>query len=151
MKNRYTMKKYKVFFFMCGLIGSNAFAQQIENQTVVPYSDYIQMVLQNNESYHGARLESEIAKEEIALSKMRPDPELELLYRENTEDHMRQGPGIEGEISWDLEFGGKRKSRIQFANKAYELANMEQLDYEQNLRLEASLIYLETIKEQQLY
>src|SRR5699024_6451660 len=50
-----------------------------------------------------------------------------------------------------LEFGGKRKSRIQYATKAFELAEMELQDYEQNLCLEASIIYLEAIKDQQLY
>lgn len=151
MKNRYTLRKSRFFLLIFGFIGLSAIAQQSEERTTVSYKDFIQMVLENNEAYQGNRLESEIAKDEIAVSKMRPDPELELLYRENTEDHMRKGPGVEGEISWDLEFGGKRKSRIRFATKGYELANMELQDYEQNLRLEASLIYLETIKDQQLY
>lgn len=151
MKNKHTTRKYLFFFFIFGLIGLNAKAQQSEERTTVSYRDYIQMVLQNNEDYQGNRLESEIAKEEIAVSKMRPDPELEILYRENTEDHMRKGPGVEGGISWDLEFGGKRKSRILYATKAYELTDMEFQDFEQNLRLEASLIYLATIKDQQLY
>lgn len=151
MKNKHTTKKYPFFFFIFGFIGLTVVAQESEERTTVSYKDYIQMVLQNNEDYQGNRLESEIAKEEISISKMRPDPELELLYRENTEDHMRKGPGVEGGISWDLEFGGKRKSRIQYATKASELADMELQDYEQNLRLEASLIYLATIKDQQLY
>lgn len=145
------MKKYPSLLFIFSFIGLSAGAQQSEEKTIVPYMDYIQMVLQNNEEYQGNRLESEIAKEEIAVSKMRPDPELELLYRENTEDYMRKGPGVEGSISWDLEFGGKRKSRIQYAMKASELTDIELQNYEQNLRLEASLIYLETIKNQQLY
>lgn len=143
------MKKYSLLIF--GFLSTISFAQQMENRTVVPYKDYIQMVLNKNENYQSIRLESDIAKEEIHLSKKRPDPELEFLYRENTEDNLRKGPGAEASISWDLELGGKRKSRIQYANKAYELAQIEQLDYEQNLRLEASLIYLETIKEQHLY
>lgn len=151
MKNKHTTKKYPFFFFIFGFIGLTVVAQESEERTTVSYKDYIQMVLQNNEDYQGNRLESEIAKEEISISKMRPDPELELLYRENTEDHMRKGPGVEGGISWDLEFGGKRKSRIQYATKASELTDMELQDYEQNLRLEASLIYLATIKDQQLY
>lgn len=151
MKNKYTITKHTFFLFIFGCIGLSAVAQNVEEITTVSYKDFIQMVLQNNEAYQANRLESDIAKEEIAISKMRPDPELELLYRENTEDYMRQGPGIEGEISWDLEFGGKRKSRIRYAEKTSELTEMELQEYEQNLRLEASLIYLETIKEQQLY
>lgn len=151
MMNKYTMIKYSVFFLFFGLFGFKAMAQELENSAIVPYNDYIQMVLKNNDAYQGNRLESEIAREEVGISKKRPDPELELLYRENTEDHLRQGPGVEGEISWDIEFGGKRKSRIQYATKGMELAEMELQDYEQNLRLEASIIYLETIKDQKLY
>ena len=151
MMNKYTIIKYFIFFLFFGLFGFKAMAQELENSTIVPYKDYIQMVLKNNDAYQGNRLESEIAREEVGISKKRPDPELELLYRENTEDHLRQGPGVEGEISWDIEFGGKRKSRIQYAAKGLELAEMELQDYEHNLRLEASLIYLETIKEQKLY
>lgn len=145
------MIKHSVFFLIFSLFGFKALAQELENSAIIPYSDYIQMVLKNNDAYQGNRLESEIAREEVGISKKRPDPELELLYRENTEDHLRQGPGVEGEISWDIEFGGKRKSRIQYAAKGLELAEMELQDYEQNLRLEASIIYLETIKDQKLY
>lgn len=151
MKNKHTIIKYPIFFLIGGFIGLPTVAQELDNSTVVPYNDYIQMVLANNEAYQGNRLESNIAKEEVGVSKKRPDPELELLYRENTEDHLRQGPGVEGEVSWDIEFGGKRKSRIQFATKALELAEMELEDYEQNLRMEASIIYLETVKDQKLY
>lgn len=151
MMNKYTMIKYSVFFLFFSLFGFKAMAQELENNSIISYSDYIQMVLKNNDAYQGNRLESEIAREEVGISKKRPDPELELLYRENTEDHLRQGPGVEGEISWDIEFGGKRKSRIQYAAKGLELAEMELQDYEHNLRLEASIIYLETIKDQKLY
>src|SRR5690625_1584684 len=149
--NKYTRNTYSIFFLIAGFFGFHALAQEVDNSTIIPYTEYIQMVLENNESYQASRLESDIAKEEVGISKKRPDPELELLYRENTEDHLRQGPGVEGELSWDIEFGGKRKSRIQYASKAFELAEMEFQDYEQNLRLEASIIYLEAIKDQQLY
>lgn len=147
------MTKYFIIisFLIGGLLGFHALAQEVENSTIIPYKEYIQLVLENNESYQAARLESNMAKEEVGISRKRPDPELELLYRENTEDYLRQGPGMEGELSWDIEFGGKRKSRIQYATKAFELAEMELLDYEQNLRLEASLIYLEAIKNQKLF
>lgn len=147
------MTKYFIIisFLIGGLLGFHALAQEVENSTIIPYKEYIQLVLENNESYQAARLESNMAKEEVGISRKRPDPELELLYRENTEDYLRQGPGVEGELSWDIEFGGKRKSRIQYATKAFELAEMELQDYEQNLRLEASLIYLEAIKNQKLF
>lgn len=147
------MTKYFIIisFLIGGLFGFHALAQEVENSTIIPYKEYIQLVLENNESYQAARLESNMAKEEVGISRKRPDPELELLYRENTEDYLRQGPGVEGELSWDIEFGGKRKSRIQYATKAFELAEMELQDYEQNLRLEASLIYLEAIKNQKLF
>lgn len=145
------MKKYKIFFFVFGFLSLNVGAQQLEDRTIVSLKDYIEMVIEKSHTYQGVRLNSKMAKEEIGISKKRPDPELEILYRENTEDHLRQGPGVEGEISWDLEFGGKRKTRVQYANTSYELAEMEQLDFEQSLKLEASLIYLEAIKEQQLY
>lgn len=140
-----------IFFLIGGLFGFDVIAQEREASTIIPYAEYIQMVLENNEFYQASRLESDIAKEEINLSRKRPDPELELLYRENTEDYLRQGPGVEGELSWDIEFGGKRKSRIQYASKAFELAEMELQDYEQSLRLEASIIYLEAIKDQKLH
>lgn len=149
--NKHSIINYPIFFLISGLLGFQAVAQEKENNTIVSYKEFIQMVLENNESYQATRLDSQIAKEEVGISKKRPDPELELLYRENTEDHLRQGPGVEGEISWDLEFGGKRKSRIQYATKAFELAEMQLQDFEQNLRLEASIIYLEAIKDLKLY
>lgn len=143
--------RHIVLCILLGLFSYHTLAQQLESSTIIPYSDYIQMVLKNNDTYQASRLDSEIAKEEIAVSRKRPDPELEILYRENTEDHVRQGPGVEGEISWDLELGGKRKTRIQYATKAFELAEMELQYFVQNLLLEASIIYLESIKDQQLY
>ncbi|HLW15472.1 MAG TPA: hypothetical protein VKX30_08255, partial [Flavobacteriaceae bacterium] len=77
MMNKYTMIKYSVFFLFFSLFGFKAMAQELENNSIISYSDYIQMVLKNNDAYQGNRLESEIAREEVGISKKRPDPELE--------------------------------------------------------------------------
>lgn len=151
MKNKYPFTKQSLFVFIFAFLSNTAIAQQLLENQNISYQDYIKLVLENNEAYQSNKLESEIAREEIGVSKVRPNPELEVAYRDNTEDHTKLGAGVEGGVSWDLEFGGKRKSRINYAKKAYELSKMELEDYTQNLRLEASLIYLTAIKEQQLY
>src|SRR5690625_7206680 len=79
--NKHSIINYPIFFLISGLLGFQAVAQEKENNTIVSYKEFIQMVLENNESYQATRLDSQIAKEEVGISKKRPDPELELLYQ----------------------------------------------------------------------
>jgi cobalt-zinc-cadmium efflux system outer membrane protein len=56
------------------------------------------------------------------------------------------GYGFSSELTWTLELGGKRKARIDLAKSEYELTKFLLEDYFRNLRADATLIYLQALR-----
>ncbi|MEG1499126.1 MAG: TolC family protein [Bacteroidales bacterium] len=116
----------------------------------ISFDQYIEQVQQKNIAYAAEKLNISIADANITSAKIFLDPSLSVEYAYNDDHRMQMGQGISAELSKTFSVG-KRKVKIDFANKEKErdLALLE--DYFRNLRAEASITYLEAIKQEKLY
>lgn len=117
---------------------------------IIDYSTYIELVGRNNLEYSAEKFNVNIAEADVLSAQVFPDPELAGGFFDNGERRMDMGYGFSAELSWVLEFGGKRKARINLANDNVEMKKSLLEDYFRNLRADATLAYLETIRNRHL-
>lgn len=149
------MKNYLKFFVGLALLHltCKVNAQEMDTlsaKTNIDYSTYIELVGQNNLEYSAEKFNVSIAEADLLSAKVFPDPELAGGFFDNGERRMDMGYGFSAELSWVLEFGGKRKARINLANDNVEMKKSLLEDYFRNLRADATLAYLETIRNRHL-
>ncbi|MDN3706788.1 TolC family protein [Myroides ceti] len=114
----------------------------------LPYAVFLQMVGQNNKQYAAEKFNVDIAEANALTAKIFPDPEISITAFDNGERRMQMGYGFSSELTYTLELGGKRKARINLAHSESQLIQLLLADYFRNLRADATLSYLEAIKEQ---
>jgi cobalt-zinc-cadmium efflux system outer membrane protein len=145
MKNK--IKISCLFLFLCFRFHS----QETEvNRLLIDYKTFIELVWKNNLGYASERLNINIAEAEIKASKVFNDPELSIEYADNDDKRMQMGRSIS--IGLRKTFGiGKRTANIDLAKSKKELTAALLENYFQRLRAKATLTYLETMKQTQLY
>ncbi|WP_181358383.1 TolC family protein [Taibaiella chishuiensis] len=116
----------------------------------MPYGQYIDRVGKHNIAYAAEKFNIPVAAANIEAAKIFPDPELSAGWFDNGQRRLNMGNGYSAGIGWTVELGGKRKARIDLAKSESELAGYLLQDYFRNLRAEATLKYLEAIRNGQL-
>src|SRR5690625_7513458 len=91
----------------------------------ISYGEFIQKLSKQNLGYAAEMYNLSLADAEIEASKIFPDPELSFTGDDNQERRMKMGYGLEVELEWDLEMGGKRKARRNLALAERELTQLE--------------------------
>lgn len=127
---------------------------QIENpfaQVKMTYPDFLSLVNKSNLGYAAEKFNVNIAEANIEASKVFPDPELAVGANDTGQRRMQMGYGFSTELNWTLELGGKRKSRINVAKSTSELTKALLEDYFRNLRADATLEYLTSLKQKEIY
>ncbi|UYW01078.1 TolC family protein [Flavobacterium agricola] len=119
---------------------------QVEQQKTLTYSDFIDLVRNNNIEYAAEKFDVAMAEAEILSARAFEDPELSVGYFDNGERKKQMGYGYESELEWTLELGGKRKARINLAKSEYALSQSILLNYFKNLRADATLAYFEALQ-----
>lgn len=145
-------QKWGLLFLL--LIISAASNAQIDTTFVavkINYSDFLSLVSQNNLEYAAEKFNVNIAEADLEASKVFPDPELAIGASDNGQRRMQMGYGFSTELSWTLELGGKRKARINVARSTVELTRTLLEDYFRNLRAEATLNYLTSLKQKEIF
>ncbi len=135
-----------LFSSLC-IAGSN-YAQ--EKRTLTFY-EFLNNVRNSNINYLAEKYNVDIAEANVKSSKVFPDPELSVSYTNNQNWNLQMGYGVDTELSYTLELGGKRKSRIQLAQSEKEMAGALLEDYFRNLRADATIAYLTALKQKKLY
>ena len=148
------MKKY-IFpgiVFICFKI------QIINAQVDIPFKyynlefkEYIELVKTHNLEYAAEKLNINISEAAIEVAKIFKDPYISVDLIENSENRSRTDYGFSSEIGKTIELGGKRKARIDLTRSEKELTKALVADYFRNLQAEATLIYLEGMKQKQLF
>lgn len=116
----------------------------------IGYADYLSLIAQHNLSYAAEQFNVNIAAANVEAAKVFPDPSVALNYNNNEHWIKQLGYGIGGTLNYTLELGGKRKARIQLAGNQLLLVKYQLQDYFQRLRADATLAYLEAIKQERL-
>ncbi len=139
------MKKYMILSLLCGTLSVNA-------QVMLPltYQRYMERVVEGNLEYASEKLNLPVARAGVTAAKVFNDPNLSVSYFNNENNSLRMGEGVEVELSKTFSFG-KRGANISLARSESELAETLLADYFRNLRADATIAYLEALKQQELY
>lgn len=130
----------------------HAWAQTEDTSEDIPltFSVFLQNVAQNNLDYAAERFNIKKAEAEIIQAGIFPDPELILEYENNSDRALDLGQVFIGGLAWTLELGGKRKARISVAEAEKIVAELALADYFQNLRAQASMLYIDAMEKKAL-
>jgi cobalt-zinc-cadmium efflux system outer membrane protein len=140
------IKSIILLSFLC--IAFNGYAQE---KQVLTFNEYLNNVKKSNISYLTERYNVDIADANVKAAKVFPDPELSVSYANNQNWNLEMGYGIDAELGWTLELGGKRKARIRLAQSEKEMTGALLEDYFRNLRADATLAYLTALKQKRLF
>jgi len=116
------------------------------NKKIVPYADYLSLVGKNNLPYAAEKFNVSIAEAGIEIAKIFPNPQLYFGYFDNGQNRMKMGYGYSVNASTTIELGGKRKARIDLASNVTELTIALLENYFRNLRADATLGYLISLR-----
>lgn len=137
------------FYLTIGLCAVSIFA---EAQQLVPlsYRGYMEKVAEGNLEYAAEKLNVPASEAEVTAAKVFNDPNLSVSYFNNENKTLQMGEGVEVELSKTFSFG-KRGANISLARSESELTKALLADYFRNLRADATVSYLETLKQAELY
>ena len=110
----------------------------------------MEQVARRNLSYAAEKLNMNIAEAEVRAARLFNDPQLSVEYGNNQDWNMQMGQGISGELSKTFS-PGKRSANIHLAGSEKELTQALLDDYFRNLRCEATLAYLDALKQAELF
>lgn len=130
---------------------SNAQIDTTFTSIKINYPDFLSLVNKNNLDYAAEKFNVNIAEANVEASKVFPDPELAIGASDNGQRRMQMGYGFSAELSWTLELGGKRKARVNVAKSTNELTKALLEDYFRNLRADATLNYLSSLKQKDIF
>ena len=143
------MKKVLIIFQMIVLIciGLSARGQQV---TSINYRDYMEKVMTSNIGYAAEKLNINISEAELKAARVFNDVALGVEYADNDDNNMLMGRSVSAELSKTFSFG-KRRANIDLAASEKELTDALLKDYFHSLRAEATMAYLETVMQTELY
>ncbi|MDR1552735.1 MAG: TolC family protein, partial [Prevotellaceae bacterium] len=118
---------------------------------VLTFNEYLNNVKNSNVSYLVEKYNVDIAEVNVKAARVFPDPELSVSYANNQNWNLQMGYGIDAELNWTLELGGKRKARIRLAQSEKEMTGALLEDYFRNLRADAAIAYLTALKQKKLF
>jgi cobalt-zinc-cadmium efflux system outer membrane protein len=79
-----------------------------------------------------------------------PDPELSFAYDNNQDRTVQMGQVYSAELGYTLELGGKRRARMAVARSEQQMTEALVEDFFRNLHADATLCYLEALKQKYL-
>lgn len=131
---------------LCVVVISNA-----QQRRVLTLEEYLNNVKNNNISYLVEKYNVDIADANIKAARVFPDPELSVSYTNNQNWSLQMGYGVDAELGYTLELGGKRGARIRLAESEREMTEALLEDYFRNLRAEAIIAYYTALKQKKIY
>jgi cobalt-zinc-cadmium efflux system outer membrane protein len=136
-----------IFLLVCYISYSQEIATK---QQPIDYKTYIDLVWKQNLGYAAEKLNLSVAEAEIKAAKIFNDPTLSIEYADNDDRRMQMGRSVSVELSKTFAFG-KRGANIDLAKSEKALNEALLTDYFHRLRAEATLAYLEALKQSELY
>ena len=117
----------------------------------ISYKDYLNLVISHNLEYTAEKFNVNIADAKIEAAKVFQNPTVEFDYGRNKEGNRENGYSLTAELSKTIETGQKRKARINFAKSEGTLVKAQLDEYLRNLLADATLDYLNALKQIYLY
>lgn len=143
------IKKIKQLFVgICACICLQSHAQT-SNQPLT-YLQFMEKVNTGNLGYAAEKLNVSISEAEAIAANVNKDPQLALEYFNNEQAKKRMGYGGSVSLSQTVTFG-KRTAAVGLARSESTLSKALLADYLRNLRADATIAYLEALRQDQLY
>lgn len=114
------------------------------------YRGYMTKVISDNLGYAAEQLNVPVAQAEVTAAKVFNDPNLSVSYYNNENNTLQMGEGVEVELSKTFTFG-KRGANIALAKSEQALSEALLADYFRQLRADATVTYLEALRQHRLY
>ena len=121
-----------------------------QTPVTLSYTQYMTSVINDNLGYAAEKLNVPAAQAEVTAAKVFNDPNLSVSYYNNENNTLQMGEGVEVELSKTFTFG-KRGANIALAKSEQALAEALLADYFRQLRADATVTYLEALRQQRLY
>jgi len=121
-----------------------------QDKQILTFKEYLNNVKNSNIEYLAEKYNVDIADANVKAAKVFPDPELSVSYSNNQNWDLQMGYSFDAELSYTLELGGKRGARIRVAKSEKEMTEALLEDYFRNLQADATIAYLETLKQKAL-
>ncbi|MDR1632538.1 MAG: TolC family protein [Dysgonamonadaceae bacterium] len=118
-----------------------------QEKRILTFNEYLNNVKTANIGYLAEKYNVDAAEANLKAARVFPDPELSVSYANNQNWDLRMGYGVDAELSYTLELGGKRRARIRVAQSEKEMTSALLDDYFRNLRADATLAYLAALKQ----
>ena len=113
------------------------------------YGAYLEAVAAGNLEYAAEKLNIDISQAELTAARVFSDVTLSASYSNNSDWSMAMGQGAEFELSKNITFGVRRARMDLAANQKALEALLD--DYLRRLRAQATVVYLEAMRQQELY
>lgn len=139
-----------MIFIVAGLSTANAQVDTTFNQVKISFPTYLNQVGSRNLGHVAEKFKVSIAFADALSARVFPDPELSIGAADHGQRRMKAGYEFDTGLAYTLELGGKRRARINLANREAELAQLSLGDYFRHLRADATIAYLTAIKEHRL-
>lgn len=141
------MKKYPII-----LVSLMACLLPAWGQTIQPisYKQYLDKVCSGNLEYAAEKLNVNASKADAVAARVFNDPELSVEYGNNQDHTLQMGQNIDVALSQTLSLG-KRGAALHLAKSESQLTEALLTDYFRNLRADATIAYLDVLKQKQLY
>jgi outer membrane protein, heavy metal efflux system len=150
--HKFSGTRSAVFILILILICQIAFSQRTSDlsQVNLGYKDFIKMVVTKNLEYFAEKFNINISEAKIEAARVFQDPSLSFDYSRNKEENSFTGYSVSAEVSKTFELGNKRRARINVAESESTLAKAQLDDYLRNLMADATLDYLNALKQKYL-
>lgn len=132
--------KYSKLFIISVLLACISAASYAQELT---YNQFIKLVAEKNAAYLAEKYNVDIATANVQAAKVFNDPELSVGYGNNEDWSLQMGQSVEVELSYNINFGGVRRARINAANSEKEVTEASVNAYLCNLRSEAGQAWAE--------
>jgi cobalt-zinc-cadmium efflux system outer membrane protein len=133
--------------------GQFSYAQTdpISSRYPLKFSDYMDLISKHNLDYAAEKFEVSKAEAAIEMAKVFPDPSISFDLTQGQESHVTTSRGYSSGLGTTIELFGKRRARIDLAKSKHDLAKALLTDYFRNLEAEAAAVFLEALKQKQLF
>lgn len=138
-----------IYISLC-LLASVTPLQAQTSSLPLSYSSYLQKVNSGNLEYAAEKLNVSASQADVVAAKVFNDPELSVSYSNNQNKTLQMGEGVAIGLTQTLSLG-KRGAAIGMARSESELTQALLADYFRNLRADATVTYLEALKQKSLY
>lgn len=142
------MKFTKIIYTLLLNVSLFAVKAQTVQDSTLQFSHFLKSVADQNLTYAAEKFNVKIAEAQVIHAGIIPDPEIGFEFQDNSQKTMQLGRAFVGELGWTIEMGGKRRSRIELARTEKNIAELALIDYFQNLRAEAALLYVAAMGKQ---